>query len=70
MPEALRMGTCHVHALAMALAVPQDSIPSVETHLLHIFENSQNVSGLAAVFFLHTRCVVADLGHTPGQHAQ
>ena len=31
---------------------------------------SEHVSVLVAVFFLRSRSVVLDCGHTPGQHAQ
>ena len=47
-----------------------ESMLTVLTHLLHIFENAQNVSGFVAVFFLQPRSAVLDCGHTPGQHAQ
>ena len=43
---------------------------TVLTHLLHMFENAQNVSGFVAVFFLQSRSAVSDCSHTSGQHAQ
>ena len=47
-----------------------ESMLTVLTQLLHIFENAQNVSGFFAVFFLQSRSAVLDCGHTSGQHAQ
>ena len=43
---------------------------SVQTHLLHNFLEGSDVSGRVAVFFLQSRSVVLDWGHTPGEHAQ
>ena len=52
------------------LTLLQDSVLSVQTHLLHNFWEGSDVSGRAAVFFLQSRSVVLDWGHTPGEHAQ
>ena len=52
------------------VAIVQDHMISVQTHLLHVCLSMPKSACVCCHLFLHSRSVVLDCGHTPGQHAQ
>ena len=62
---------CNQDLWSWIVAILQDRMPSVITHRLHICLNTVRSLWARCRFFCsHSRSVVLDCGHTPGQHAQ